>query len=546
MDDVRRRTIYYLTTLFSVMLVYTVVYGTAMSVFEGESRRFVDALQFVVETFTATGYGADSGTWTTPEMHLLVTVMDLTGVAALFVALPVIGVPLLQNALSTTVPTSAPDCSDHVVVCTFSPRAETLIDELRSRDVGYVIVEPDREHARDLYEDGESVIHADPNTVAGLEAANLPAARALVADVTDEVDASIVLTAREVDPDVHLVSVVEEPDRASYHELAGADEVLSPRPLLGRTLAQKVTTGVTTDLGDGVDIGEDLEVVELPVDRDSGLVGRTIAESRLRERTGVNVIGGWFDGDFESPPSPETTIGGSTVLLVTGRTEQVEELRSLSSSGLRHPTNGETVVVGGGEVGKVVVAALEDADMPHRLVDTDDLEDLDVDVVGDASDPEVLRRAGVDGAESVVLALPNDTATEFATLVVRDIDPSVEVLARAEQTESVPKVYRAGADYVLSLASVAGRMIASAVLPDEEVLSPDTQVNVVRLPAPGLTGRTLEGAAVRERTGCTVVAVERDGQVITDLGPDFQVQAEDDVIVAGTDGGVNRFRELLG
>ncbi len=545
MDDVRRRTVYYLATLFSLMLTYAVVYGAAMSVFEGESRRFVDSLQFVVETFTATGYGADSGTWTTPEMHLLVTVMDLTGVAALFVALPVIGVPLLQNALSTTVPT-ATDRSDHVVVCTFSPRAETLIDELRSRDVDHVVVEPDRERALEVYERGESVIHADPNTVAGLEAANLSAARALVADVTDEVDASIVLTAREVDPDVHVVSVVEEPDRASYHELAGADEVLSPRPLLGRTLAQKVTTGVTADLGDGVEVGEDLEVVELPVDRDSELVGRTIADSRLRERTGVNVVGGWFDGDFESPPSPSATIGGSTVLLVTGRPEQVEELRSLSTSGLRRPGTGETVVVGGGEVGKVVVEALRTADMPHTLVDRERLADLDPDVVGDATDPDVLERAGVADADSVVLALPDDTTTEFATLVVRDIDPGIELVARAEQTESVPKVYRAGADYVLSLASVSGRMIAAAVLPEEEVLSPDTQVNVVRLPAPGLAGETLESAAVRERTGCTVVAVERDGQVITDLGPDFRVETDDDVVVAGTDEGVNRFRELLG
>ncbi len=544
MDDIRRRTGYYLVTVAVVMVVYALVYSWGMATFEGADRSFLDALQFVVETFTATGYGADSAEWTTPEMFLMVMMMDITGVAALFVALPVIGVPLLQNVLSTTVPTAAEDLTDHVVVCTYSSRSDPLVEELQSRDVDHVVVEPDRDRAQDLYEGGGRVIHADPNTVEGLEAANLPAAQALVADVSDEVDASIVLTAREVAPEVHVVSVVEEPDRASYHELAGADEVLSPRPLLGRSLAQKVTTGVTTDLGDGVEIGEDLEVVELPVDRDSDLVGRTIAESRLRERTGVNVVGGWFDGDFESPPSPTTRIGGSTVLLVTGREEQVEELRSLSSSGLRRPDTGETVVVGGGEVGRVVVEALEDADMPHTLLDREDLPG--VEVVGDASDPDALRRAGVDGADNVVLALPDDTTTEFATLVVRDLDPSVEVVARVREQESVSKVYRAGADYVLSLASVAGRMIAAAVLPDEEVLSPDTQVNVVRLPAPGLAGQTLDGAAVRERTGCTVVAVERDGRVITDLGPDFRVEEGDDIVVAGADEGVNRFREVFG
>jgi Trk K+ transport system NAD-binding subunit len=168
-----------------------------------------------------------------------------------------------------------------------------------------------------------------------------------------------------------------------------------------------------------------------------------------------------------------------------------------------------------------------------------------VDVVGDGTDPDALSRAGIEDARTVILAIPDDTLTEFAILVIRDLNPSIELIARAEKTENVQKMYRAGADYVLSLATVSGRMLASTILEDEEVMSLDKQVEVIRTHAPRLVGRTLGEADVRARTGCTVVGVERDGEVITDLGADFLIHEGDELVIAGTDEGTNRFTETL-
>ncbi|MEZ3114597.1 TrkA family potassium uptake protein [Halobaculum sp. MBLA0147] len=544
MDDWERRTVQYVGFVVGVVVVFSLVYDAGMSAFEGRPIPFLRAVRVVVETFTTTGYGSDAP-WSTDAMRLLVIGMDVTGVVLIFLALPVLVFPVLEEALSTTVPTAVDDdLSDHVVICTHNARAATLISELNSWDQPYVIVEPDRETATELYEDGHRVIHQEVVSVDGLERANLADARAVVADISDTVDTSIVLTAKEIDEDVPVVSVVEEPDSARYHELAGADVVLSPRPLLGESLARKVTTGVSTDLGEAVELGEDFDIVELPVSRGSDLVGSTLAESGIRERTGVNVIGAWFRGDFQSPPPPNARLDGSTVLLVTGRPDQLEELRQVTSSDVRRFTSGETVIVGYGEVGSRIGEALEAADIEHTVIDVEDKPG--VDVVGDATDPEVLEAAGVHGARSVVLALPDDTLAEFVALIVRDHTPDTEIVARVEQPEAMGKMYRAGADYVLALASVTGRMTASAVLDDEDVLSPDTQVDVIRTEAPGLVGRTLGDADVRSRTGCTVVAVERNGDVLTDVGPTFRVEAGDRLVIAGTDEGTNRFQEILG
>ena len=543
MNKWQRRTVYYSAFLTGSILLFAVLYQNGMRIYEDRPKTLLHSLQIVVETFTTTGFGSDSP-WNSPQMNVLVIVMDLFGTLLIFMAFPVLAFPLLEDILSTTVPTAADDLDDHVVICTYTPRADVLIDELESRDVDYVIVEPDREQATQLYKDDYRVIRADPESTSGLERANITAARALVADVSDQVDASIVLTAREIAEDVLTLSVVEEPDRAAYHRLAGADEVLSPRPLLGQSLAAKVTTSVTSALDDVVEIDDEFEIAEFPIHRGSQLVGRTLAESGIRERAGVNVIGAWFRGEFETPPDPEATLTNRTVLLATGRETQLEQLRDLTQSGMRPIDRGDTIVVGYGEVGRTVTNALTDAGLPYTVVDRTEFEG--VDVVGDASDPETLREAGISDASTVILALPDDTTAEFTALVVRDSSADVEIIARVEESRSISKMYQAGADYVLALATVTGRMLASRILEDEDVLSLDQQVEVVRTPASELVGQTLGEARVRAESGCTVVGIERNGDVLSDIGPDIRVEDGDELIIAGTDDGVQRFTELYG
>ena len=543
MDKWQRRTVYYSLLLVGSMLLFALLYQNGMRIYEGAPRTFLHSLQIVVETFTTTGFGSDSP-WVSPEMQVFVILMDLFGTLLIFMAFPVIAFPLLEDILSTTVPTSvADDTEDHVVICSYTTRAEALVDELDSWGVDHIIIESDRERATELYENDHRVIHADPTSITGLEGAALGSARALVADVSDQVDASIVLTAREIVEDVPIVSVIEEPDRQSYHRLAGADHVLSPRPLLGQSLTSKVTTSVTADLGEAIEIGDDFGVAELPIRRGSRLVGTTLAESGIREQSGVNVIGVWFRGEFETPPSPNATLTDGTVLLVTGREEQLEELKQLTLSEVRRFSRGETIVIGYGKVGSRITAALDEAGLAYTVVDRTEMDG--VDVVGDATEPETLQAAGIENARSVILAMPDDTTTEFVTLVVRDISPETEIIARVQEIESVQKMYRAGADYVLSLATVSGRMIASTILEDEDVLSLDQQVEVVRTVAPKLVGQTIGDADVRSKTGCTVVGVERNGTVITDVGPEFGVETGDELIVAGTDDGVRQFTEQM-
>lgn len=541
MNTWQRRAVGYTGFLFVVMILTAVAFRWGMRTYENDPVTYLESAQFAVEMFTTTGFGGFAP-WESTHMNLFITVMDLVGMGLLFGALPVLATPFLQEAFSTTVPRGLEESlTGHVVICSYTARAAALVAELDSLDVPYVIVEPDRDRAAELYEAGHRVIQVDPESVAGLESARLPAARALIADVSDQVDASIVLTAKEVAEEVPVVSVVEEPDSARYHRLAGADRVLSPRPLLGESLAAKVTTALTTEIDEAIQIDDDLELAEVPIRHGSALAGETLAGSDIREKAGVNVIGVWFQGEFDASPSPTATMEPGTVLLVSGRHDQLQQLVETVEEDVRRFSTGETVVVGHGQVGQAVTNALDEAEIPYTTVDSREMSS--VDVVGDATESETLVEAGVADARTVVLALPDDTVTEFATLVIRDLAPATEIIARVEESENISKMYRAGADYVLSLATVTGRMTASRILENRDVLSLDQQIEVVRTAAPGVAGQTLGEADVRSATGCTVVAVERDGEVLTDVGPDTTITADDQLVIVGTDNGIQTFQQ---
>lgn len=544
---VKRRAAYYVIFIAILILISSVVYDVAMKTFEpgpyppGETEiSLLHSMQVVVETFTATGYGSDSP-WRSTELNILIMLLDLTGVALFFVALPAILLPLFQEALASTVPTQLErDLQNHIIVCSDNPRMEALIHELESAQLEYVLIEPNRERVAELNETGHTVIHGDPESGTTLQRANITTARALVTDFSDQVDASVVLAADAESDELIIVSVVEDPDIVPYHRLAGADHVLTPRRALGESLAAKITTLVQADVGDTIEIGDDFELAELLIRPESELRGRTLGDSNLREQYGVNVIGAWVRGEFETPPPVDLPLERGTILLVTGQHDALNRLKSALGSPVRNIQPGETIIAGYGTVGQIVATALSDANIPYTVVDKRDT--AGIDVVGDATDPAVLREAGIESATAVVLALPDDTVTEFATLVIQDIAPGVEILARAQETDAVQKTYRAGADYVLSLATVTGRSIVSQIQ-EETVLALDTNVHLFRHSPGRIAGQTLRETAVRDQTGCTIVAIEREDRVLTELDPSVQILATDDLILAGTATGKNRFIE---
>lgn len=524
--------------VIGIILFYGLIYQWGMARFEGFEKSYIHSLQVVIESITTAGYGGDAP-WTSDFMNIFVIWMNLTGVILVFLAFPLFVFPMIREAIRPRPPESV-ELEDHVIICSISKKASILQKELQSKSIPYVIVDQDEEAVLNLHEEGIPVLHGNPSDEDVLNAANIKKARALVADMDDENNALICLAARSLHKDLKILSVATEENMIPYHRYAGASDVVLPRRILGKSLAERVIVSITEDLQGVTQLSDKLELTEILIEPKSDIVGKTIEKSKIRERFGVNIIGAWFSGNFVSNPKPDQVINEHTILLLAGSHDKLAEFRSKTVSRI-HDAKGPVIIAGLGVVGRTILELFMKKDIEYIVVDK--MEKEGVDIVGDITEEAILRKAGIEDASTIILAVNDDRTAIFTTLVLRQLNPEIEIIARVNDVENTGKVYRAGADYVLSLPTVTGRILFSILMEDDEVLSTDTMYEVVRTGAPKLDGSTLREANIRAETGCTVVAVERNGGLISELQPDFKFRKEDQLIVVGSDQTVNEFRK---
>ena len=539
MERTRRHGIYYVGALVFVLALYTALYKFGMAAFEGVHRSVIESLEIVVQSMTTTGFGEDASVWSAPPMLGLMILIQATGVFFVFLTLPLFVVPWIEGRLEPTVP-EAFDGEGHVVVCGFSSIGDKLVDELEAHDLAAVVVIDDQERARDLVAAGYTVVLGDPEDQSVLEAASVSQARAVVLDADDERNANVALAVREVSEQVEVAAFVDEPGRTHYLELAGVDTPLHSRELLGEGLAKKVSRIVNTQLESAIEVDSDIRVIEFPILHGSPLVDRQIETAGIRERTGANVIGAWLDGTFTPNPPPSAELSEQSVLLISGTEAQLQRLVEWATPAGEHPGS-EAVIVGYGATGEAICRALEAAQVTFTVVDRQDRDG--VDVVGDATDPSTLSAAEIESANGLIVAVGDDTEAIFITLLARDLNPDLEIVVRANDAENRSKLVAAGADFVLPIATVSARMLAGTIM-GEEIISYETQIEIVRTDAGGFAGQTVGAAEIGERTGCTVLAVERDGKTHSGIDAGFELLAGDELVIAGTDRGIERFRAL--
>jgi Trk K+ transport system NAD-binding subunit len=230
------------------------------------------------------------------------------------------------------------------------------------------------------------------------------------------------------------------------------------------------------------------------------------------------------------------------IVIVVGSPASLDRLEGLLEGARNLTQEGMVIIAGFGEVGSKVHQLM--SDVGEKLLVLDRHEREGVDLVGNILDPTLLEAANIREASSVVLALDSDDATVFATVIVRELAPEVPVIARVNQARNKEKIYLAGADFALSLGEVAGQFLASRLL-GQEARDLGAEMKLLKVSGRGLVGRHPTEARIRERTGCSVVAVERGDDVVVELGGDFRFQADDSVFLSGSEEGIRRFREIF-
>lgn len=178
-------------------------------------------------------------------------------------------------------------------------------------------------------------------------------------------------------------------------------------------------------------------------------------------------------------------------------------------------------------------------------------------VEGDANDDEVLKQAGIDRAQFLIVALPDDAANLFVVLSARQLNGKLFIISRASLATSQKKLFLAGADKVIMPDKIGGDHMASLVV------MPDLITFMDKLSMEGEHTTNLEEVAIedfsdqidcnslrdldlRKKTGCTIIGyIAPDGEYIINPEADLQLQPKSKVIVLGRPEQIRKLNEMF-
>ena len=533
--------------LASIIAAYSTLFHFLM-LFEGKEYSWITGFYWTLTVMSTLGFG--DITFKTDMGLIFSIIVLLTGIVYLLVMLPFTFIqffyaPWLEAQSKARTPRELPeDMKNHVILTHLDAMTEDLIKKLTRNNYEYVILVDDVQHALKLHDLGYKVVvgdYGDPETYNRLRVHN---AALVVATNDDMINTSITFTIREICAKVPIATNADEDHSVDILQIAGSTHVFQFMKMLGNSLGRR-TMGVS--MGANIIWRHDqLLIAEVSAMR-TDIEGKTLAEVRLREKTGVTVAGLWERGKFKEA-HPQTMITSSTLLVLAGSAENLKKFDALFSIGSEKLSpDTQALILGGGRVGNAAAEASEQHGIPYKIVEKNRslIKNDERYILGNAADIAVLYKAGIMNARSVLITTHNDDINIYLTIYCRRLRPDIQIISRASDEKTVSKLHRAGADLVMSYASMASTCIMN-LLKKEQTLMAVEGLSIFRTCAgQSLVGKSLIENRIREMTGCNVVAITRFGKNFLNPDPAMPLQEEDELLLIGTMEAEKQFMEYF-
>jgi voltage-gated potassium channel len=535
----------FLAVLALLIVAYSILFHGIM-LREGRSYSWITGFYWTMTVMSTLGFG--DITFGSDLGKLFSVVVMTSGVLFLLILFPFTFIeffyaPWLRAQAEARTPTELPqETRGHVILTHFDSVVRALIRRLQQLEHPYALLVSDMSQAIELYEQGYRVVIGEldnPETYHRVRAAS---ALLVATTADDRVNTNVAFTVREVSETVPIIATASSAGAVDILKLAGCNHVIQVGEMLGQALARRTLGG--ENLAQAIGQIDQIVVAEAVVSGTS-LVDQTIAEARLRERVGVSVLGVWERGQFQLS-QPETLIHEGTVLVLAGSAGQIKQYNTLFHRS--QEANGPILIIGGGRVGRAAAHALAQRRVPYRVVERapEQIRDPETDVLGDAADSEVLKKANIMEASGIIVTTHDDDTNIYLTIYCRRLRPDVQIISRAVRERNVATLHRAGASFVMSYASLGANAILN-LLDRNDTLMVAEGLDIFRLTVPSsLAGKSIAEAAVRHQTGCTVVGLGVDGGVQINPDPYLPLPAQAELLLIGTQEAAKKFQRIYG
>ncbi len=526
---------------FIIFAASVAVFSTLFHVFmayEDREYSWVTGVYWTLTVMSTLGFG--DITFRSDAGQIFTICVLMSGVVFLLILLPLL---FMEGQSIARVPRELPkDTRGHVVLAHYDAVTSALISRLRRYRYPYVIIVSELTEALRLHDMGLRVVHGEVDSPETYRQIRADQAAFVATTASDAVNTNIAFTAREMSATVPIIATANDSASVDILELAGCSRVLQLGEMMGQSLARRIIGGdaMTHVIGQF----DQLLIAEAAA-AGTPLVGQTLQQNELREKTGLSVVGVWERGQFEMA-GPQTPIDPHTVLVLAGSQDQLKAYDELFCQ--YNVSVAPVVILGGGRVGRATGHALEERDMDYRIIEqAPERAQLTAKyIVGNAAELQVLRQAGIGEAPAVVITTHDDDINIYLTLYCRRLRPGIQIISRATLERNIPTLHRAGADFVMSYASMGANTMFN-LLRRNDILMVTEGLNVFEVELPdSLAGKTIAETEIRQSTGCNVIAVNDDHGMHVNPEPTWPLPSKADLILIGTAEAEARFLQNYG
>jgi len=542
-----RRNLRVLARFFLVLAVMITVYSVGFHLLmqrEGQAHTWITGFYWTLTVMSTLGFG--DITFHTDTGRLFSIVVLLSGMIFLLVLFPFTFIeffyePWINAQATARAPRQlAAETRGHVLLTNHDAVTSALIRRLGQYQYPYALVVPGVEDALRLHDLGLNVVVGNLDDPETWSRVRVEAAALVASTASDTTNTNVAFTVRGLAKDLPIITSASNEASVDILKLAGSNYVLRLEEMIGQSFARRTLGGDA--MAHVIGKFDEVLIAEATTHR-TPLVGKTLRENRLRAKVGVTVVGVWERGRFQ-PARPETMIGDNTVLVLAGSKENVFRYDELFC--IYNVSAAPVVILGGGRVGRATARSLARRSMDYRIVEElpERIRDPKKYVAGSAANLAVLHKAGIRETSTVIITPHDDDLNVYLTIYCRQLRPDIQILSRATHERNVPTLHRAGADIVLSYASMGAGAVVN-LLQRSKILMVAEGLDLFEVPVPAeLAGRTIAESSIRERTGCSVVAIRTERGMEVVPNPSEILAADADIVLIGTAEAEDRFLEF--
>ncbi|MEY2949627.1 MAG: hypothetical protein RLZZ248_828 [Bacteroidota bacterium] len=320
-----------------ILLIGDLVVGVlGFTIIEGYS--FVDALYMVVITISTVGYTEVQPLSDTGKIFSAIYILLNGGLIAYILAVfsyHVIQGEIFKKMYSKSIESQIKLLKNHVIICGYGRYGKEVSAHFKNHGIEYLIIDQDPLTIENIKNDDQHIlfIEGDATHDEALLAANIKEARALISALPDDAEnVFTVLTARQLNPKINIISRAIHPKSREKIVLAGADHVIMPDQIGGFYMATLVTKPDAVEFFSFItnkqvgDVGfEEIAYESAPLK----CKDVSIRDLTIRQVTGANIIG-YKDakGAYHVNPKPDVKLSPGSSFIILGNKQQLEALRT--------------------------------------------------------------------------------------------------------------------------------------------------------------------------------------------------------------------------